>query len=145
MNVPRVPLLPAWMRWTVVAVVVAAIFYLSVLTVPPEEPVVPGKPEVVALDKWQHFLAYGALSSALGYALADRPWPTATVIAVGIGATVVYGVGIEGVQSLLAYRYFSLGDALANAIGGVLATPLYVLLHRAPFRPVLADVTPELR
>lgn len=140
MNAPRVPLVPAWMRWTVVAVVAAAIFYLSVLAAPPD-PIVP-KPDPFARDKWRHFLAYGALGSTLAYALADRPWRTVTVVAVGVGVTVLYGLGIEGAQSLLTHRYFSLGDALANALGGVLATPLYVALRRTPFRHVLDDDSP---
>lgn len=142
MNAPRVPLVPAWMRWSAVAVVAAAIFSLSVLAAPPEDPFLP-KPDPFALDKWRHFLAYGALSATLAYALADRPWRTATVIAVGVGLTVVYGVGIEGVQSLLPNRYFSIGDALANAIGGALATPLYLALRRTSFERVPVDVSPS--
>jgi VanZ family protein len=131
------------MRWLAVALVAAAIFSLSVIAVPPEDPVVPAKPELVDLDKWRHFLAYGALGAAVGYALADHPKRTATVIAVGVGATVAYGVGIEAVQSLIPFRYFSTGDAVANALGALLSTPLALLLRRAPSRPVLSDVGPS--
>lgn len=130
------PLLPAWLRWLCVALVAAAVFYLSVVTAPPEDPFVP-KPDPFDLDKWRHFLAYGTLSAAVGYALADHRWRTATAVVAGVGATVAYGVGIEAAQALLPARYFSLGDALANAVGGVLAAPLYALFRRTPLEPVL--------
>lgn len=140
MKVPRIPLVPTWLRWVAVAVVAVAIFYLSVVAAPPEDPVVP-KPDPFALDKWRHFLAYGALSTTLAYALADRPWRTATVVVLGVGAAVAYGVGIEAIQSLVPYRHFSPGDAVANATGAVLASPLYVALRRTPFWHVPLDVT----
>lgn len=131
----HVPLLPAWVRWTGVALVAVAIFVLSVVLAPPEQ-VVP-KPEPLALDKWRHFLAYGVLSAALGYALVDREWDTRAYLAAGLGVAVTYGLSIEVVQAPLPYRFFSLGDALANALGGLLAAPLYVALRRAELRPVL--------
>lgn len=131
------------MRWAAVLLVAATIFYLSVVIAPPEDPLAPKPP--IALDKWRHFLAYGALSAAVGYALADRRWRTVAVVAVGVGATVAYGVGIEGVQSQLPNRYFSWGDALANALGGLLAAPVYGLLRRARLDPVLESWPSQLR
>jgi VanZ family protein len=126
----RVPLLPAWLRWLGVVAVAAAIFYLSVLTVPPEQAIVPGKPDLVPLDKWRHFLAYAALGGALAYATVDWEWRTRWIAIVVLAAVVVYGVGLELWQSLIPDRYFSVGDAYANALGGVLAMPLFALRDR---------------
>lgn len=129
-----VPLVPAWLRWTGVALVAIAIFVLSVVLAPPEQ-VVP-KPEPLALDKWRHFLAYAALGGALAYALDDRDtnwWYLAGTVFV---LTVIYGIGIELGQSLLEYRYFSPGDAYANALGGILALTWYLVRPRLELVPV---------
>lgn len=130
-----VPLLPAWLRWTAVGLLAAVIFVLSVVFAPPDQ--VAPKPDPIALDKWRHFLAYAALGGAVAYGFADHRWRTATAAVVGVGATVCYGVGIEATQALLPNRYFSLGDAVANAVGALLASPTFVLFRRAPKRAVL--------
>jgi len=136
----RLPLLPRWLRWLAVTGVAGFIFYASVLTVPPEtaaEAVDAAKPtDAIALDKWRHFLAYAAFGGALAYATSD--WDVdRRVLAVGVvGVTVLYGVGIEFWQSQLPERYFSLGDAYANAVGGLLVVPWYVVRSRLEFVPV---------
>lgn len=134
----RIPLLPPWVRWLGVAAVAGVIFSHSLLTAPPAVP----KPEPFSLDKWQHFLAYGTQSASLGYSLVDTRRRLAVVVVAGVGATIAYGLGIELAQGLLARRYFSWGDALANAVGAVLAAPLYVLLRRVPREPVLPGWAP---
>lgn len=136
------PLLPSWVRWLAVAVVGAFIFYVSIVTVPPET-ALDTRPDLVPLDKWRHFLAYAAFGGALAYATTD--WEAdGRLLAVGvIGVTVLYGVGIEVGQSLLPQRYFSLGDAYANALGGLLATPWYAIRSRlslVPVRQLVASV-----
>ena len=128
-----VPLLPSWLRWGGVAVVAAGIFYLSVLAAPPETAVVPGRPDLLPLDKWRHFLAYAAFGGALAYATVDWTWRTRTMAAAVLAVVVVYGVGIEVWQSFVPDRYFGLGDAYANAFGGVLVLPLLFIRDRVPF------------
>ena len=127
-----IPLLPAWLRWAGVALVAAVIFYLSVVTVPPEQPVVPGTgpPDFVPLDKWRHFLAYAAFGGSLAYATVDWDRPTWVLVALVVGGAALYGVGIEGIQSTLPNRYFSLGDAWANVLGAVLVVPWFAVRRR---------------
>lgn len=134
MDAIRAPLLPAWLRWLGVVAVAVAIFYLSVLAVPPEQAVAP-KPDLVPLDKWRHFLAYAGLGGALAYATVEWEWRTRRVAVAVLAVVVAYGVGLELWQSLLAERYFSVGDAYANALGGVLAMPLFALREWVAFRP----------
>ena len=131
----RIPLLPRWLRWSAVAAVAALIFYLSILTVPPADPVVP-KPNLLPLDKWRHFLAYAAFGGALAYATADWAWPRRAILAAVVGTTVLYGIGIEAGQAFLPNRYFSIGDAWANAFGGLLVLPWYVLRPHLIMTPV---------
>jgi len=140
----RLPLLPRWMRWTAVLVVAALIFYLSLLTVPPADPVLE-PPPLLPLDKWRHFLAYAAFGLSLAYATAE--WEAdARLLAVGVvGTTVLYGFGIEVGQAFLPERYFGLGDAWANALGGLLVVPWYLLRPYVRFSPAvtwLRDLAP---
>lgn len=137
----RVPLLPRWLRWAGVCAVAAFIFYTSILTTPPTDPVIPGKPELLPLDKWRHFLAYAALAGTLAYATADADRPVRTQLLLVVGVTVVYGIGIEFGQSMIPNRYFSLGDAYANALGGLLVSPWYLVESRIEFQPVLTRLS----
>ena len=128
----RVPLLPAWIRWGVVFALASFIFYASIITVPPET-AIDTRPEIIPLDKWRHFLAYTALGNALAYATID--WETDTQLAAAsiIAVTVIYGVGIEFGQSYTPNRSFSIGDAYANALGGILVIPFYLIRSRLDF------------
>ena len=137
MNRLPFPLLPAWLRWTLVIALVAFVFYVSIITAPPETPI-DTRPDLIPLDKWRHFLAYAAIGGSLAYATTN--WHgSQRALALGVfTVTVVYGVGIEYWQSFLPNRYFSLGDAYANAIGGVLALVWYVIRPRLEFRPISA-------
>jgi VanZ family protein len=127
-----------------VLVVAVAIFYLSIITAPPEQAIVPGRPDLVPLDKWRHFLAYAAFGGSLAYATADWAWERWALAAVVIGAAVLYGIGIEFGQSQIPQRYFSLGDAYANALGGLLVLPWFLVrpyLTLTPVRAWLESVT----
>ncbi len=134
----RTPLLPAWLRWLGVVVVAGFVFYTSILTVPPGTPVDDVKPDLLPLDKWRHFVAYAALGGTLAYATTD--WEVdGRVLAAGVvGVTVLYGVGMEFGQSLIPQRYFSVGDAYANALGGLLVVPWYLVRPRLEFLPLQA-------
>ena len=141
-----VPLLPWWLRWLFVTLVAGFIFYVSVVTVPPETAVDAASPDPVPLDKWRHFLAYAALGGALAYATVDWRW-NGLALAVGVvGATVLYGLGVEFGQSLVPERYFSVGDAYANALGGLLVTPWFLVrpyLAVVPVREFVSWLLPE--
>jgi len=135
MNV-RAPLFPAWIRWTFVVCVAGFIFYTSVLTVPPETAIDTAKPDPLPLEKWRHFVAYAAFGGTLAYASVDWGVERRYAAALVIGMVVAYGVGIEFGQSLVPERDFSLGDAYANALGGALISPWYVLRPYVNFVPV---------
>lgn len=140
----RLPLLPAWLRWTGVAAVAGVIFALSVVLAPPAEPVIE-PPSLVPLDKWRHFLAYAAFGATLAYATTDWQLSTRRLAALVLGVTVCYGVGIEFWQGFVPGRYASLGDAYANALGALLVSPWYLVRSRASFVPVRSWVESVLR
>jgi VanZ family protein len=110
-----------------VLAVAAFIFYFSIVTAAPETPIDPLNPELFDLDKWRHFVAYGAFGGSLSYALADRETSTGRLVLVVAMVSVVYGVGIELWQSLLPERYLSIGDALANVLGALLSLSWYLV------------------
>lgn len=129
------PLLPRWTRWLAVAALAGFVFYFSILS-PPPETVIDTRPELIPLDKWRHFVAYAAIGGALAYATTD--WDrdrTHRAVAVFV-LTVLYGIGIEFCQSLMPARYFSLVDAYANALGGVLVLQWYLMEPYLEFRSV---------
>lgn len=123
----RVPLLPAIVRWSAVLGVAGFVFYVSVLTVPPETAIDTVKPSLIPLDKWRHFLAYAGLGGTLAYAIVDWELDTRWAVLVVLGVVVTYGFGVELAQTFRPNRYFSLGDAYANALGGVLVLPWFWL------------------
>jgi VanZ family protein len=131
----RVPLLPRWFRWAAVVGLAAFIFHTSILSTPPEI-VDPVKPDLLPLDKWRHFVAYAAFGGALAYATTDWDVDGRTLAVGVILVTVVYGIGIEFGQSMIPKRYFSLGDAYANALGGVLVVPYYLVRPYLAFAPL---------
>jgi len=135
----RVPLLPSWVRWIAVVGIAGFIFYVSIVTVPPETVVdqaKPGPPDLVQLDKWRHFVAYAVLGYALAYATVDWQLDSLYPALLVVGITVVYGVGIEFGQSFLPERYFSIGDAWANAFGGLLTIPWFAIRPYFQFIPI---------
>jgi len=112
----RVPLAPAWLRWTAVLAVAGLIFYASVLSAPPAT-VLDTRPALVPLDKWRHVLAYAALGYALAYATTDWRVKRRVAALAVLATTVGYGVGLELVQSQVG-RTLSLADVYANTLGG---------------------------
>lgn len=131
----RVPLLPRWIRWVAVVGLAVFIFYTSVVTVPPGTPI-DQRPDILPLDKWRHFVAYGTLGYALAYATADWDWDPRNLALLVIGITIIYGVGIEFGQSLTPERFFSIEDAYANALGGLVVVPWYSMRSRLDFVPL---------
>lgn len=135
----RVPLFPGWLRWLTVVGLASFIFYVSIVTVPPET-IIDTRPDLIPLDKWRHFLAYAALGYALAYATTDWKVDTRFVALLVIGITFVYGVGIEFGQAYRPNRYFSIADAYANALGGVLVIPFYLMRPYLTFMPLTSFI-----
>jgi VanZ family protein len=138
----RFPMLPAWLRWSVVAAVAGIIFYASILTVPPET-ALDTRPALIPLDKWRHFIAYAALGNSLAYATTDWDIETRRLAAAVLAVTILCGVGIEFGQSLTPDRYFSIGDIYANLLGSVLVLPHYVIRPHLQFLPVSEFIHPD--
>lgn len=139
----RAPLLPTWVRWAAVIALAGFIFYVSIITVPPEtvvDQVKPGPPDLIPLDKWRHFVAYAAFGYALAYAVTDWNIRKSKLAAFAIGVTVMYGIGIEFGQSLIPERYFSMDDAYANAFGGFLVIPWYFVRPYIELVPTMTFV-----
>lgn len=116
------PPAPRSLRYVGVLACAAVILYASVLN--------PGKgtPETlfgVGVTVYLHVLAYAGFAGAVGYALlaADR-----RALLVAAGVSVLYGAGVELVQSFLSYRTMSAFDALVNAGGATIGAALWWLV-----------------
>lgn len=130
----HLPLVPRSVRWTVVFAVVAAIFVASVVRPPDAARAALGPFGVLPISTWLHGVAYAGLAVVLAYALQSSPRPTWQVLALVFAVSTAYGVGIELVQSTLAYRSFDTGDILVNAGAAALAATAWgVFVRRVRF------------
>ncbi|MDY7081377.1 MAG: VanZ family protein [Halobacteria archaeon] len=128
-----VPVLPRWLRWSSVAFVAGAIFYLSVIDL--SQTGVPSESFVFDLiwatiqipaDKVYHVIAYAGLAATLAYATIDIKYGYWYVALGVVLLTAIYGVGIEVVQSTVSYRSFDVADILTNALGASTVSVWYV-------------------
>lgn len=129
----KVPLLPRWMRWALVAVVSGVILYFSVIQSP-------GTPSGAGpfWDKKLHFAAYGGLTVVYAYATARyRRRPIYRAVGV-ILAVVLFGVLVEMLQGIVPVRQFSILDLLANAVGALLASVWFLLESHLDYRAITA-------
>ena len=113
----RLPLAPTAIRWGLSGLVVGVILYFSLLTTP-------AAPEQAGpfWDKKLHFLAYGTLTLTFAYATVPlRSRPVLRLSGVIVGAVAV-GVGVEVLQGFVPMRQMSGLDAVANAVGILLAS-----------------------
>jgi VanZ family protein len=95
---------------------------------------VPGPFGLLAQSTWLHALGYAGLATVLAYALQPGPWPAWQALTLAFAATTAYGVGIELLQSTVAYRTFETADISVNAVGAAVAVVgWYLLLGRAEF------------
>lgn len=113
-----IPLLPAWIRWTLVVLVASAILAASL---GPGQ-TSPGSllPDIPHVDKAAHLLGFVLLGLAVAYATTDRgpaPMMRATILYAGL---VFYGAILEGLQGFRPDRLLEYGDLAANAIGGLI-------------------------
>lgn len=133
MRVP-VPLLPRPVRWLGVAGLLGFLFYVSVVTVPPETAVDTYRLSFVDVAHWRHFVAYGTLAYALAYATVDwelTRWKQAAFV---VAFASLYGLGIEVGQYFTPHRNFDATDVVANTLGASLVLPWYLLWpHVRPY------------
>lgn len=112
----RLRALPAWLY-------AASIFYAGVAHIGelPQTPFVP-------VDKLLHAACFGGLEVLVEFALADleafRRRSFAILASVGVG------VALEFVQAALPYRSADFFDALADAVGALLAALVLTLIGR---------------
>lgn len=69
-------------------------------------------PPGMLLDKWAHLLTFAALAL-----LADASWPDKGFDWRKWGPLLIYGAGIELLQSYIPSRMAEAGDMLANTLG----------------------------
>jgi VanZ family protein len=118
-------------RWALVAAVAGAILVASL--VPAGSGIGRlGPLGLLRRDLWLHGGAYLVLQLALSYAvLGERGTPAIPLAATPV-LTLAYGLFVEGLQALVAYRSFSTADLVANTVGVLLAVAC-VLLGRWVF------------
>jgi len=114
---PRLPLLPRYVRVGALLATLAVVGYFSLLDAPATT--VPVGPWY---DKQLHLGAYAAVTvAAVGATAEARSRPVRRVLGV-VAFAVAFGVAIELAQWPLAGRYASLADVVANAVGTLLGT-----------------------
>ena len=113
-----IPLVPRWLRYLGAGAVAGVLLYFSVLSAPPVAPPDPGP----FWDKQLHFLSYGGFTLALAYATTHLRETIRKRMLLVLSIAIAYGVLLELLQGLQPQRYLSLGDALANVVGTLLAS-----------------------
>ncbi|WP_323676926.1 VanZ family protein [Halorubellus sp. PRR65] len=119
---PRLPVLPRFVRAGAFAAALAVVVYFSLLDAPPAafEP-------TPWYDKQLHFAAYAAVTAtAAGVTIEvrDRRWYRIGLV---VAFAFAFGVAIELVQWPLADRYASVADVVANVLGTVLGSTVFLV------------------
>lgn len=79
-----------------------------------------------------HFLEYGAVG-VLAFLSTTVEWKTTKRFVFAALFTVAAGWVDEGIQALLPNRYYDLRDVGFNALAGLMALSVFVMLRRAAF------------
>jgi hypothetical protein len=124
------PLVPRSLRWPLVGAVLTTILVFSVVRPPGMGRLNTGPFGVLPLSTWFHLLGYAGLAVTLAYALQHSPRPNWQLLSLVFVLATAYGVGMELIQSTLAYRTFDTGDILVNAGVAALAMAGWNLLCR---------------
>jgi len=125
----RLPLVPRSARWSLVVTVLVTLLVFSVVR-PPDVGSALGSFGLVPPSTWLHGIGYAGLALVLAYALQTSPRPDWQILCAVFAFATVYGVGIELIQSTLAYRTFDVADILVNAGGAAVAVTTWKLLVR---------------
>lgn len=93
--------------------------------------------ELLAFDTFSHFFVFGLLTLLLIVGFTKQfAYPklrtNAVISAIGIG--IIYGILIEGIQSMIPGRYFAFVDILANSIGCFTGYLAFFLIYKFSFR-----------
>ncbi|AZH24890.1 VanZ family protein [Haloplanus aerogenes] len=126
----HLPLVPRSIRWLLVIAVLAAILVFSIVRPPGTGRLVTGPFGVLPLSTWLHAIGYAGLALVLAYALQSSPRPNWQLLCLVFGFATAYGVGMELIQSTLAYRTFDPADILVNAVAAALTVVGWTLLVR---------------
>jgi VanZ family protein len=124
----RLPLVPRWVRATVVLSVAAVIAYFSLATTGVKPP-----SAGPFWDKQMHFLGYAGFALVLAYATAhlrEQPYRRGLLV---VGGAICYGLLMELLQAPLPQRDFSLLDLLANAMGAILVSVWFIVERRVKY------------
>lgn len=111
-------------RWAAVALVAAAIFFVSVIPIPGS---VPDDGGGVPTSVLFHFVGYAVLAVLLVFALLAR-WRALSANVLSLVSASLYGVLIECVQYPISYRTFSYLDMLTNSVGALCGVLFFSLL-----------------
>ncbi|NHN40397.1 VanZ family protein [Halorubellus sp. JP-L1] len=131
---PRLPLLPRFVRVGALLATLAVVVYFSLLDAPTT-----GAPVGPWYDKQLHFAAYAAVTvAAVGATAEARHRPRERVLGV-VAFAVAFGVAIELAQWPLAGRYASWGDVLANAVGTLVGTAAFWIEARLGYATNLGE------
>ena len=103
-----------WARWMVVAVFVGAIFSASSISDADVSP-----PAVPHLDKVMHFGVYFLFAAAVCWALTGSKVTLSRAVWMAAAAAALYGLSDEFHQSFVAGRTATVGDWLADFLGGL--------------------------
>lgn len=125
----HLPLVPRSVRWSLVGAVLVAILVASVVRLPGSG-TLRGPFDLLPLTTWFHGIGYAGLALVLAYALQTSPRPDWQVLCVVFAVATAYGVGIELIQSTIAYRAFDVVDILVNAGSAAVAVIGWKLLVR---------------
>jgi|AntDeeMinimDraft_6_1070357.scaffolds.fasta_scaffold09146_2 hypothetical protein len=110
----RVPLLPVWVRGSIVIVTLGVVLYYSIVPAPGSGSLVTGPFGLLPYSTWLHVLAYTGLTIVFAYTTAhvkQAKWRHLTVVFVVV---VTVGIIIEMVQYTLPTRSFSWVDIATN-------------------------------
>lgn len=78
------------------------------------------------------------MTLALAYATARTRFEPRGRILIVIAGAIAYGVGIEVVQGLVPYRYYSSADMVANTLGVALGSLWFLIETRLTYSPLPA-------
>ncbi len=103
-----------WARWLVVAVFAGAIFSASSISDADVSP-----PAVPHLDKVMHFGVYFLFAAAVCWAMTASKVTLSRAVWIAAAAAALYGLSDEFHQSFVAGRTATVGDWLADFLGGL--------------------------
>lgn len=100
----------------------AVVFVLSVRPFPQQ------MPEVSGSDKLYHFIAYAVMAALWARAVRDRVTGNKRIVFIATMIAAVFGVLMEVCQAFTGYRSAEALDGVANALGGLSGSYIYVLI-----------------